>query len=383
MAHSQSTTDGRTEPASHTSEPERTVVLGIAVAPGLAHELTADLIADLQRALNERFGSVEWKTELTVDRLVSPSAPTTEILDAARRSLLEARWDLGIVITDLPLRVGRRPMTTQVSTTHRIAIVSLPAFGALNLRGKLRRTLIQLVDELLGGRSGDTAPGTARGRRREHGVLRELTTRAAERPGGIALLYVPAVVYGNFRLLIGMVHSNRPWRLAMSLYAALAAALAVGAYGLINFDVWRISIAMSPWRLTPTVVASIAITVVAIIAVHGLWERAPDQRVRDQVALFNLATAATVASGILSLYAVLFVTFLTSSAIITGPSLLASQLHRHVAAVTYCTHALFVASLATFAGALGASLESDEAVRAAAYASSRGGQPRRPGDGSR
>jgi hypothetical protein len=345
-------------------------VLGIAVAPGLAHELTADLLADLERDLGKRYGSVGWKTELTVDRLVPPSAPTTEVLEAARRTLLEARWDLGLVITDLPLRVGRRALTAQVSRTHRVAIVSLPALGALNLRGKLRRTLIGLVGELLGSRELDGA--SRRGRRREQGVLRELTsTAAAEDATAMRLLYVPTVAYGNFRLLIGMVRSNRPWRLAIRLYAALVAAFAVAAYGLVSFDVWRISTAMSTWRLVVTGLASISVTAAAIVAVHGLWERAPDRRVRGQVVLFNLATALTVIGGIMSLYAVLFVALLLVSALMIAPSLLTTQLHEAIGATTYCTHAWFLASIATVGGALGAVLESEDAVREAAYASSR------------
>jgi hypothetical protein len=129
---------------------------------------------------------------------------------------------------------------------------------------------------------------------------------------------------------------------------------------------------MSTWRLTLTALASIAVTVASIVAVHGLWERAPDRRVRDQVVLFNLATAATVAGGIVSLYVVLFVALLLVSVLIAVPSLLTTELHREaIGATTYCTHAWFMASIATLGGALGATLESDEAVREAAYASSR------------
>jgi hypothetical protein len=168
-----------------------------------------------------------------------------------------------------------------------------------------------------------------------------------------------------------MVRSNRPWRLAMRLYAALVAAFAVAAYGLISFDVWRISAAMSTWRLALTGFTAIAVTVTALIVVHGLWERAPDSRVRDQAILFNLATAATITGGIVALYAVFFIALLAVSALIAVPSLLAAELHEAVGATTYCRHAWFMASIATLGGALGTVLESDDAVREAAYASSR------------
>jgi hypothetical protein len=37
------------------------------------------------------------------DRLVAPAASLTEIFEAVRRRLLERNWDLGVVLTDLPL----------------------------------------------------------------------------------------------------------------------------------------------------------------------------------------------------------------------------------------------------------------------------------------
>jgi uncharacterized membrane protein len=101
------------------------------------------------------------------------------------------------------------------------------------------------------------------------------------------------VLFGNLRLLLGMVRANRPWRVATRLYRALVAALAAGAFGIVSPEIWRVSAAMEWWRLVATSLLSIAITVVAVIAAHGLWEHAPDPRVREQVVLFNVATAGT------------------------------------------------------------------------------------------
>jgi hypothetical protein len=110
-------------------------VLGFVVAPGLAHDVTSRVADELVEDLRERHGAIDWRTELLVDPLVVPPAPTTEILDAARRRLLlDSDWDLGVVVTDLPLRIGRRPVSRHVSPTHGVAVVSLPALGAINLR---------------------------------------------------------------------------------------------------------------------------------------------------------------------------------------------------------------------------------------------------------
>ena len=90
---------------------------------------------------------------------------------------------------------------------------------------------------------------------------------------------------------------------------------------------------------------------------------------RDQVVLFNAVTAATVAIGIGSLYAALFGLILAGAALIVTSRVLAPVLGHDVGFEDYATLAWFVASFATIGGALGAGLESDEAVREAAYAS--------------
>jgi hypothetical protein len=333
-------------------------VLGVIVAPGLVHDVTARIAAELLEDLRERYGSVDWRTELEVDRLVVPPARLNEIFAAGRRKLLEGDWDLGVVVTDLPLNVGGRAVSRQLSPTHRLAVLSLPALGAIHLRPRLRRALVQLIDELAGRDAGE---------RWEDNVLRELATDAVD---GHRLLYVPVVLAGNLRLLLGMIRANRPWRFAARLYGALVAALAVGAYSMISSDVWRLSDAMGWWRLALMCAASIAGTALAVVWAHGLWERAPDRRVREQVVLFNVTTSLTVAIGIVCLYLALFVLIFAAAELIVRPGVFSSAVGHGVATSDYLALAWFAASFATVAGGLGAGLESREAVREAAYTSS-------------
>ncbi|TML84589.1 MAG: hypothetical protein E6G08_16845 [Actinobacteria bacterium] len=308
-----------------------------------------------------------------MDRLVAPPVQTTEIIDAARRKLLDANWDLGVVVTDLPLRVGRRPVSRQVSPTHGIAVVSLPALGALHLAPRLRRTLLELVGELVGDRDGQWGGDGALARlRRRWGrdVLQELATDTADRPGALRFLLIAEVLSSHLRLLLGMVRANRPWRLAARLYRALLAAVVASAYGLVTSDIWRISASAGSTRLALASIASISFTSGAVIVAHGLWERAPDRRLRDQVILFNFATAATVLIGIATLYVALFLLIFAAAELLLSPDALGAGLGHAVGTGDYATLAWFTASLATVGGALGAGLESDEAVREAAYASS-------------
>jgi hypothetical protein len=357
------TEPARVEGPEQGGEERPCAVLGVVVAPGLAHEVTARIAAELLEDLRERCDSVDWRTELEVDRLVVPPAQLTEIFAAGRRKLLDGDWDLGVIVTDLPLKVGRHPVTRHLSPTHRLAVLSLPALGAIHLRPRLRRALVQLIGELAGPDAGE---------RWEDSVLRELATDTVDRPGRLRLLYVPAVLAGHLRLLLGMIRANRPWRFAARLYGALVAALAVGAYSMVSSDVWRLSTAMGWWRLALMCAASVAGTALAVLWAHGLWERAPDRRVREQVVLFNVTTSLTVVIGIASLYVALFVLIFGGVELILRPSVLSSALGHGVTTSDYVALAWFAASFATVAGGLGAGLESREAVREAAYTSSAG-----------
>jgi hypothetical protein len=165
-----------------------------------------------------------------------------------------------------------------------------------------------------------------------------------------------------------MVRANRPWRLAVRLYRALVAALAAVAFALVTSDVWRIAASLSPVRLGAITVLSLTLTVALLIAAHGLWEPAKAGRARDQVALFNAATAATVALGIICLYVALFALSLAGAGLFITPETLSNSVHTDAGFGDYLKLAWLVSSLATVGGALGAGLESDVAVREAAYA---------------
>jgi hypothetical protein len=335
------------------------------VAPRLERDVSPELAEQLAEALAERHPSVGWCPELVVDRLVEAPAPVTELLEAARRRLLQEDWHLAVVITDLPLRDGSRPVSRRASRTHHVALISLPALGALNVRHRLRRALVELVDELL-GKSGDADAQE---------VLRELTAENAARPAVLRPLFVAAVLLSHLRLLVGMVRANRPWRLAASLYAALISALAVAAYGVVTSDIWRISTALSWPRLGVMSVVSVAMTIATVIVVPGLWERAPDPRAGSQVVLFNLATAATVTVGIVTLYVVLFLLILGGAGLVAVPDTFSAAVEHDVGFTDYLTLAWFVASLATIGGGLGSALESEDAIRGATYASAAAEQP--------
>jgi hypothetical protein len=80
-----------------------------------------------------------------------------------------------------------------------------------------------------------------------------------------------------------------------------------------------------------------------------------------------VVTLITVAIGVIALYAAVSLLSLAAAWLLLDPSLLTSQGPGHVGLVDYLRLALLAASLSTVGGALGSALESDAAVREAAY----------------
>jgi hypothetical protein len=253
------------------------------------------------------------------------------------------------------------------SPLHGVAVLSVPALGTVALRHRARDALFRLIDVLL-GEARDAGSGARAARARSARITRRLRELASEGDEQAhAVLFTTRVITGHLGLLLGMVRANQPWQLARGLSRALVAAGAAGIFALVTPDVWLIADVFGWLRLgTLAVLAVTALTVTLVLGAR-LWERADRRGVRQQVVLFNLATSATVLTGVVALYAALLAVSLLAALLLVVPQLLADTLGHPIALPDYLEVAWLTSSLATVGGALGAGLESDEAVRRAAY----------------
>lgn len=253
----------------------------------------------------------------------------------------EHHWDLVIGITELPLRDGDgRYLLIETDAQQQTAVLSLPALGGIRTHRRSRHAVRQLLSSM--------ADST-----KEEGDCRVLLPRRS----------------GRWRLLRGMVVANRPWLLVPGLKSALVAALTTGVIATINSTVWLLAGAMSWWRLVVAMVVSIGLVVGWLVIDGELWDR-PDSnspRARERSKLYNTSTLMTLTAGVVICYAALYVLNLAWALFVLDTDVMGHDIRMSLTSGDLFVLTWFVASAATVGGALGSSLESDEAITAAAY----------------
>jgi hypothetical protein len=281
-----------------------------------------------------------WDIEVVNEPFALDCEDIDTALERLRDQARQHGWDLVVGLTELPLRAADgRYLLVETDPKQRVAMVSLPALGGLRQHMRARRA----VRSLISGMADSSA-------QEEHRVA------------------LPRLL-GRSRLLLGMVLANRPWLLVPGLKSALVAALATGAVATINSTVWLLAGSLSWWRLVVASVLSVAMVVGWVVIDGELWDRPEDDsaEARERSRLYNTSTLVTLTTGVVVCYAALYVVNLAWALFILAPAVMGSYLHASLGYGDLFVLAWFVASAATVGGALGTGLESDEAIRAAAY----------------
>jgi hypothetical protein len=356
------------------------VRVGLLVDPeGAPVEVAQGLDGLLSSQLATRLGEEQsaWEVHVRFLRLPNHELDGGGLLDVAGRRARREGWDIAVCVTDLPLREGREPIVADLDTDRRVAVVSLPAFGGMRLRRRVREVLLQLVSDLLGEEDRQRAPlpGRAPRRRRPGGrigrgrrpELAERFERRTPEDGGVDIRVV--VNRGWARLLVGVVRANRPWRLVLGLRRASAVAAAFSTFWLLSSTVWQLSDALTEPRLVLLALASTAAMVAWLIVGHGLWERRTSGALGAgrEAALFNAATVVSLGIGVAIMYVGLFVLVLVAARVVLADPVLGSTLGHPPTLRTYVDLAWLVTSVSTVAGALGSGFESEQSVREAAF----------------
>lgn len=346
--------------------------VGVLCDPDFPEYVAKRLAESVPGRLGEQLGDDrEWSLEVVCDPVAAGRSNAQEILQAARDQRQRNDWDYAVCLTDLPLRFEGSPVLADIGVDEGIGVVSLPALGGVQPLRRAQQMVVQVLDEILGAtEQSQQRPYTQR-RRGLHSTLTELLAPIRrENPDRdeIGIRYRATRKRGRVRLLSGMVRSNSPWRLVLGMSSALAAALATSAFGLSSSTIWQISYQLDVGRQIVAALASIALLVFWLITAHQLWEKPHQAHDRELRVLYNTSTVLTLALGVGCLYAALFAINFVVAYFLVPSSLLASSVQSSAITIgTYATLAWGFTTMGVVAGALGSSLESDQAVRQAAY----------------
>ena len=196
-------------------------------------------------------GSDAWDITVVSEPFTTGSEDVDTAVDRLQDQARQQDWDVVIGLTELPLHDHEgQHLLVETDAEHGASVLSLPALGGLRMHARARRAVRSQVNAMADPNATD-----------EHHVTL---------PHG----------RGRWRLLLGMVLANRPWRLVPGLKSALVAALATGAVATINSTVWLLAGSLSWWRLVVATIASVAIAVAWLVVDGGLWDRPDDDSAR-------------------------------------------------------------------------------------------------------
>lgn len=347
-------------------------VVALLADPDAPTEIAQRMAQTLTARLADKSGQGR---RFDVEVVSEPFTAGTEDLPTLMRRIMDRgraeNWDIVVALTDLPLHTHGRKLVVNLSHEHGLALLSLPSLGAFGcIRGlggpwkkpcwawQVRR-LLGLKDLRRASRCWGPSPVDSRPSTRSRSVGRRPPIFGTSSAGP----------RGYLRVLAGMVRANRPWRLVPGLSKALAAALATGAVATVNSTAWSLAEALSAPRLVIAMVGSVGVMIGWLIVDAQLWHRSAEGSLeaRQRARLYNASTVVTVGIGVLVCYVGLMVINLVWALFILNDQVFASMTRTPLHATGYWTLSWFVASVATVGGALGSGLESDEAIRAAAY----------------
>ena len=344
--------------------------IGLLCDPDFPQQVAQWLAEVSPDTLSEHLGQGEWAVNVVCDPVSAGRSSSKEMLQAVNNQREHAGWDYAVCLTDLPLRVDRGPVLADVDKHSAVGLISLPALGILQPYRRAGQMLVQLLDEITGATDQAREKPHTQRRRGIHSRLTNLLApikRETPEQDEINVRYRATRRRGRVRLLSGMVRTNSPWRLVLGMRRALAAAIATSAFGLSSSTIWMISHALEPNHQALAAVASIAVLVGWLITAHSLWEQPGQTSDRELQRLYNISTVTTLTIGVSCFYLALFVINLGLASFLVPTGLLVSTLSSPVTMGTYVSLAWGFTTMGVVAGALGSSLETDHAVRQAAY----------------
>lgn len=255
-----------------------------------------------------------------------------------------------ILLTELPRGYRKRSLMIEIDHRRRMAIISAPSLGPL-LGPGLMRCIVAAVRRLHDAEDCGRVPFATGWISEDDGRYDYLLSRRR---------------LSRIRMVLGMVRSNRPWRLIPTLTGLTAAAAATASFGIFYSSIWQMAAALSVGRLALITGLSVTLASVWLIINNRLWQPAGGIDAWRR-GLYNAATVCTVVFNAVILYALLFVATGTAAAIVIDTGFMSEQLGEPANIGSYAKLAWLATSMGMVAGGLGSSVDSRDDVLRATY----------------
>ena len=362
------------------------VAIGIISAPNLPADIAEDLKKEVSDLLSRTIDrNVSWKIESIVDPLIGVAENTNEILDKVVHIKREYDWNYAVCLTDLPLYFKKRLVIADANVENSVAQISVPIFGFMPMRSRIKKAFIQMVGELYRRYSPKDSFATDAVRmkpflkknryhqigkkgRSTFSLTKRIDTSANDEQVDIRYI-INSRALGRIRVLMGMTFANKPWKALFSFNKLTTLSFATGSYISIFPTPWKLSIAYSLDRFIALMFLAILGTVIWVIFSHDLWEKATDKGDKRWRDLYNWTTFITLSVMTVINYVLLFVIFLIAIAIFVPPELFQNWtgLDKEPTMRYYFGLVWLITSVGTLAGAIGTGIENKEKIRDITY----------------
>ncbi|MFC0523210.1 hypothetical protein ACFFGV_06325 [Pontibacillus salicampi] len=347
------------------------ITIGLISAPELPTDVARKLLHELPGELHNNIEkSASFSIELEIDPLVGAAENVDDTIKGALKRKKDQAWDFVICLTDLPIFSGKDVVVADASISDGFAQISVPAFGSLPIRKRVRNGIVQMVKELYEPKAKNeiTKRKDLFQRQFPFSTLKRKTPGNHEDNVDVRFVISPRYT-GKIRLVSGMTLANRPWTALGSFQKVLALAFATGSYISIFKTPWQLSVAYSLERFVMLMVVALLSMIAWVIFAHDLWEKPTtkgDKRLRR---LYNRTTFLTLGVTVLMNYFVLAGMFLGAIAIFVSPELFQAftGLEEQPDIGYYLQLAWLVTSLGTLTGAIGAGLENESVIKDITY----------------
>lgn len=407
----------------------KNITVGIISAPDHATKLTENTLQELEKLLREKIDpDIYWHIVQVIDPLTGAAEAAQEILYSAASIKYKNEWDYAICLTDLPIFFEKDVVVADLSFRYNVAQISVPTFGFLAMKKRVKKAIIQLLSELyeqdkykdieenqLNEQNKEQVETTSTLLKRifpflpmkrqvnpdiyfkseldfvkEEFHIQE-TNDSTEKINSrleneddqrthsydindnnidVRYLMYPRI-NGKFKLILGMTIANNPLRIMASFKGVTTVAFTTGAFGLIFPTIWKLGQLFSIYRLTSMMCAAMIGLVAWLIIAHNLWEHTSMRNEPNLRRLYNMVTVTTLVVDVLTYYIILFILFSITIMLIIPVDYFQSEINdvngSGSAFFQYLRAAWATTSISTIVSAIGVGLEDEELVKDITY----------------